>query len=95
MTTMIRKTIDSGETEEFAFDVKSCVFLVKNMSEGNIYVSFGSNPGTTDEMILIPPGSWQRAVCLNENGALRSCSSVYVKASGGHGDGVEVECLRW
>lgn len=95
MTTMIRKTIDSGETEEFAFDVKSCVFLIKNMSEGNIYVSFGSNPGTTDEKILIPSGSWQRQVLLNEKGALRSCSSVFVTASGAAGDGVEVECLRW
>lgn len=93
--TMLRKFVAAGAATEFKFGVRSCVFLVKNMSEGNVFVSFGENPGSTEKMILIPPGAWQRHVCLLDSGGLASCDTVFVIGSGAPGDGVEVECLRW
>lgn len=92
---MLRKSVAAGAATEFKFGVRSCVFLVKNMTEGNVFVSFGENPGSTDKMILIPPGTWQRHVCLLDSGELASCDTVFVVGSGDPGDGVEVECLRW
>lgn len=90
MSTVIRKDIVAGEAVEFKFDtIKGYDFVVKNFSEGNVYVSYGKLPDSTDEMSCIPAFSWQRHLC--QTGYI---TSIWVIADESMPDGVEVECLR-
>lgn len=93
-TIMLRKAV-AGTATEFKFSVRSCVFLVKNLTKGNVFVSFGMNAASKEQMILVPPGAWERHVCLNDAGSLVSYDTVYVTGSGEPADGVEVQCLKW
>lgn len=93
---MLRKKVSADAATEFKFESPCCVFLVKNMSKGDIFLSFGGAPKSTDDMLMLPAGSWQRHVCHTVSGDLASCTSVFVKGSGEAADGsVEVECLKW
>lgn len=92
---MLRKNVAVGTATEFNFALPCCDFLLKNMTGGDVYVSFGEVPNSTDEMLLIPAGSWQRHLCKDESGHLASCTAVYVIGSASGGKGVEVECLAW
>ena len=93
---MIRKPVAAeGQPTEFKFKVCACSFLIKNMTEGNIFVAFGKPTENKDDMILIRPNSWQRHECRLPSGNLDSADTVYVIGTGGPGDGVEVECLKW
>lgn len=92
---MLRKDVAAGTPTEFEFSEPCCDFLLKNMSDGDVYVSFGEVPASTDDMLLIPAGSWQRHICKEASGKLASCNTVYVIGTGGAGKGVEVECLTW
>jgi len=92
---MLRKDVAVGTATEFSFPIACCDFLLKNMTDGDIYVSFGEVPDSTDEMLLIPSGSWQRHLCKDIMGNYASCKSVFVIGTDSAGKGVEVECLRW
>lgn len=92
---MLRKDVADGEATEFQFDQPCCDFLLKNMSEGDVFVSFGELSSSREEMLLIPAGSWQRHVCKDPGGRLASCTSIFVIGTGDVGKGVEVECLTW
>ena len=80
---MQRKTISAGAATEFKFNSACCAFLIKNMTDKPMYVSFGGLPDSTDKMLMVPASSWER-------------TSVYVKGSGEAAEGsVEVKCLVW
>ena len=92
---MLRKDVTADAATEFAFQTACCDFLVKNMTDGDVYVAFGDVPDSKDDMLLIPEGTWQRHLCRTADGGLASCKSVFVIGTGSTGKGVEVECLKW
>lgn len=93
---MQRKTVSASAATEFKFNSACCAFLIKNMTDKPVYVSFGGLPDGTDKMLMIPASSWERHTCRKADGNLMSCTSVYVKGSGGAAEGsVEVKCLVW
>lgn len=57
---MIRKKVSVDAATEFKFESPCCVFLVKNMTKGDIFLSFGGAPKSTDEMLMLPAGSLLR-----------------------------------
>lgn len=89
MGTVIRHDIVAGQPVEFVFDVHGYDFLVKNFGWDSIYVSFGTLPESTDEMICVQAQSWQRHIC--QSGYI---SSVWIIGIESCPDGAEVECLR-
>lgn len=86
---VIRRDLVAGRPVEFVFSERGYDYLVKNLGESNIYVSFGILPESTDDMICIPPQSWQRHIC--QTGYV---NSVWVIGTESCADGAEVECLR-
>lgn len=50
---IIRKNIVANEANKFEFDVEGFEFLVKNFTNGDIYVAY-ENTTDTDEMSKIP-----------------------------------------
>ena len=92
---IIRNTITANEANKFEFDVEGFEFLVKNFTEGDIYVAF-ENTTDTDEMSKIPSMAGQ--VCVRNKskgstGSGNSSNEVYVySTSSGE---VEVQCLMF
>ena len=89
MSAVIRKDITAGTPAEFQFDVRGYDYVVKNFTDDVIYVSFGSLPESTDNMICVPSNAWQRHIC--QSGYEQS---VWVIGKSTWQEGVEVECLR-
>ena len=89
MNTVIRQDIVADNPQEFVFEGYGYDFLVKNFTSGQIYVSFGILPDTTDEMICVPANSWQRHI--EQSGYI---TSIWVIGTVSAEQGVEVECLR-
>lgn len=84
-----RKTLD-GTWQEFEFPVKGKKFLVKNFSDGDIYVDVRSTPGE-DESLLIPSQVAQ-VVLMNEISHF-GFNKIKVKGAG-TGD-VEVQVVSY
>ena len=89
MGTVIRHDIVANQPVEFVFSGRGYDFLVKNLGNSKIYVSFGTLPESTDDMICIPALSWQRHIC--QSGYV---NSVWIIGTESLEEGAEVECLR-
>lgn len=92
-TTRLRKAV-GGAKVPFQFDVKACEFLIKNLTDSSIYVTFSMDETDIEKMILIPQGSYQRYTVRDGECNLASTDTVYV-AGENSGEGVEIECLKW
>lgn len=71
---LVRETL-SGSKEEITFQHKGEEYIVKNLSEDAVYVSFEES-ATDDESILVPSMFGQICTC----GA--SVDTIYVKGTG-------------
>jgi len=89
MSTVVRKDIVAGQAVEFHFDGYGYDFIVKNYTDANVYVSYGTLAESTANMSCIPAYSWQRHLC--QTGYI---NSIWVKGETSMLEGVEVECLR-
>ncbi len=91
---LIRKATIAGAQIVYHFDQIGSKFLIKNFTEGDIYVRFCEGE---ENPILIPVGCAQ--VCVISEGPMywRSISTdtVYVTAEESNEKGVEVQCLKW
>jgi hypothetical protein len=95
---LIRKNIVANEATKFEFDVEGFEFLVKNFTNGDIYVAY-ENTTDTDEMSKIPSMAGQ--VCIinkdsnlsDTNRLLFASKDIYVYSTS-VGE-VEVQCLKF
>ena len=79
-----RVTISGSGFQEVAFTYPSGKYLVKNFSEGDIYVSFADSGQTENNSMRIASGFGQVCV-INERGGEAGqlkTSSIYVSGSG-------------
>lgn len=79
-----RITLNGSGFEEIQFSYPSGKYLVKNFSDGDVYVSFAESGQTTDSSIRIASGFGQ--VCfINERGGEAGqlkTKSIFVSGSG-------------
>lgn len=85
-----RKPTEAGVELQFNYDNPGLEFLVKNFSNGDIYVGFEPGGGKSS-MPLIPSETAQIISSMTVQG----CSTVYVVPDETSDKGVEVQCLRW
>lgn len=86
-TDMLRRMPSyAGEFAEWVFPAKGYIWLVKNFTDGDIYV--GLTDFDKDKSVLIPPGTAQ-VVSLGRTDVLQ----IYTETASDKG--VEVQCLRW
>lgn len=92
---IIRKNIVANEANKFEFDVEGFEFLVKNFTNGDIYVAY-ENTTDTDKMSKIPSMGGQ--VCIrnkSNNSTSTGNSSKEVYVYGTSAGEVEVQCLKF
>ena len=88
-----RKSVTSSQATQFLFDVKGTQYIVKNFTEGNIYVALKETQNKTD-CILIPSQTAQIVEFFN--GIYNSDSGIVTVISDENSDtGVEVQCIKW
>lgn len=87
----IRKPTYAGTTQEYNYDLITTQFLVKNMSGGDIRVSFERDG---DENWLVPDGAWQ-VIPGSENRIRRQKIYVYADESSALNRGVEIEAIEY
>lgn len=91
---LIRQPTVANTKQIYQFDIEGFRFLVKNLTDDDIFVSFDEN-ATEDEMILIPSERAQ-IVMIHENVSLENGSkTVVILPKATSKKGVEVQCLLW
>lgn len=90
----IRNPAQADQAILFNFDTICYRFLVKNLTEGDIYVAPVAGAEKTDSL-LIPAGCAQ-VLCVNERDTWHDASSVVqVIADETSEKGVEIQCIRY
>ena len=83
-----RKPTEANTKLDFQFDNPGLEFLVKNFTDGDIYVGVEA---IKERMILIPAETAQVVACMTTQGD----DTLYVIPTITSEKGVEVQCLRW
>ena len=94
---MMRQAVAENQTVVFDFERPFLRAIVKNLTEGNIYVQPLEEEGeeqTKEESILIPP-QCSEIIFANEYGASIQFRQVSVIAEVTSDEGVEIRCTRW
>lgn len=87
---LIRQATVAGTELMIEFDVAGFEYLVKNFTDGDIYVCF-SQGASKEDRILIPPESAQIVTVMPVTGY----SNVSILPEATSEKGVEVQCLKW
>lgn len=87
---VIRQSTVANTDVIFEFEMKGMMFLIKNFTDGDIYVDVKEGTEKTGR-ILIPSGCWQVLDCP----ASIWTDTIAIMADTTNEKGVEVECLRW
>ena len=78
------------------FDVFANVYLVKNLTDGDIYVSFGGGVASKEKGILIPENCSQIISGLSGSQVQDPARGVVtILPMTDSEKGVEVQCLEW
>ena len=85
-----RKPVTANTEISFKFDNVGREFLVKNLTEGDIFIGFKAGEDNT-ERILLPAATAQVLSGMTVEG----CDTVYIYSTVTHAKGVEVQCLSW
>ena len=83
MELQLQRVVLTGTTKQVQFSQNAAIYLVKNFTSGDIYVSFNSNL-VESKAIKIASGYAQEC-CINENAMWHkncNCNSIYVKGTG-------------
>lgn len=78
-----RVTLIDGETNEIEFEKLCGKYIVKNFTDGDIYVSFDED-FTEDNSVKIPAGFYQVVIANEYLGGLEiyKTKSIYIQGSG-------------
>lgn len=75
-----RFTLEGGEAS-VSFIPTSKVWLVKNFSEGDVYVSFAT-PLVEEKSIKLPSGTGQFCEIDERSGSVGAVNTIYLKGTG-------------
>ena len=89
MLNVLRQTLD-GSSTEFEFSVKGRKFLVKNLSNADIYVNFEDITNDNEDTSILIPSQVAQVVLMNEISHF-GFSKIYVKGTGD----VEVQVVSY
>ena len=87
-----RKTLD-GTSQEYDFGTPGMQFLVKNLSDGDIFVNFEDLTDDNETASALIPKETAQVIVTNTGFPKKEFSSIYVKGAG-TGD-VEVQMILW
>ncbi len=89
---LIRKECNANEVTKFEFNIKGWDFLVKNFTEGNIYVSL---EGDEDKSVMIKLPTLASQVCtintVADNTCVANCVNVIAESTGE----VEIQMIHY
>lgn len=89
---LIRKECNANEVTKYEFDIMGWDFLVKNFTEGNIYVSLQGDTDTS-KMIKIPTLASQ--VCTINTVADNTCDANCVNVIAESTGEVEIQMIHY
>ena len=89
---VIRKTL-TGSSQEYDFGTPGMQFLVKNLSDGDIFVNFEDLTDDNETASALIPKETAQVIVTNTGFPKKEFSSIYVKGAG-TGD-VEVQMILW
>ena len=91
---LIRKAVTANTPVIFEFEAPGSCFLIKNLTEGDIYVALKSG-ATKEESALIPRDCAQVLEARRGAGSVDTTKIVQVIADTSSEKGVEVQCIHW
>lgn len=91
---LIRKAVTANAPVIFEFEAPGICFLIKNLTEGDIYVALKSG-ATKEESALIPRDCAQVLEARRGAGSVDTTKIVQVIADTSSEKGVEVQCIHW
>ena len=89
MLNVLRQTL-AGTSTEFEFSVKGRKFLVKNLSDADIYVNFEDITNDNEDTSILIPSKVAQVVLMNEISHF-GFDKIYVKGTGD----VEVQVVSY
>ena len=84
----------SEATLIFEFDTASSEFLVKNFTDGDVYVGL-KDGATKEESMLIPANTAQCVILRDKMYFDKDGNIVQIIPTATSEKGVEVQCLKW
>lgn len=91
---LIRKAVTANTPVIFEFEAPGICFLIKNLTEGDIYVALKSG-ATKEESALIPRDCAQVLEARRGAGSVDTTKIVQVIADTSSEKGGEVQCIHW
>lgn len=91
---LIRKAVTANTPATFEFEAPGICFLIKNLTEGDIYVALKSG-AAKEESALIPSDCAQILEARKGAGSVDTTKIVQVIADTSSEKGVEVQCIHW
>lgn len=92
---VIRKAVTANTPVTYNFDVSGIRFLVKNLTEGDIYAALKED-ATKEESVLIPSNCAQILEARREcSGSVYTTKVVQIISEPSSEKGVEVQCVYW
>lgn len=91
---LIRKAVTANTPVIFEFEAPGICFLIKNLTEGDIYVALKSG-ATKEESALIPRDCAQVLEARRGAGSVDTTKIVQIIADTSSEKGVEVQCIHW
>lgn len=91
--TFIRKPVVAGTALKLEFDVTGIKFLVKNLTDGDIYVALGEAADEADCLLI--PAETSQVVVAYDGTYIDGDSIITVIPTRTSEKGVEVQCLKW
>ncbi len=89
-----RQPTSSEKAMKFEFNTKGSKFLVKNFTDGDIYVGLGES--TEKETMILIPAATSQICMIQELGTPWSQTDVVtIIPTATSEKGVEVQCLKW
>lgn len=89
-----RQPTSSENAMKFEFNIKGSKFLVKNFTDGDIYVGLGESM-EKETMILIPAATSQICMIQELGTPWSQTDVVTIIPTATSEKGVEVQCLKW
>lgn len=90
---LIRCPVVGGQIMVAKFDVKGYRFLVKNHTDGDVYVSMYE--GSAKNASILIPTQCAQIISANDGTCHATTDTIQIIPDKDSDKGVEVQCLRW
>ena len=91
--TFIRQPTTAGTPMKYEFDVSGIKWLIKNFTDGDIYVAMGETTDKTDCLLI--PAETSQVVTPYDGVYIHGSNIITIIPDATSEKGVEVQCLKW